>query len=304
MSRVVMLLLLFNGVSIGGAASLDPTANSSWNIGGGNYTTVRIGTIAHIPGLTHGAPYTASIFYPTEALTSPERFPVVSFAHGTGTAGVSLTLGYGTDLTTLAAYGFIVVGFDSCPLLQCGAAFSTDQLAVLAAIKAHGATLHPSLANADTERTAVMGHSMGAMATLQSAVAVSATKYHIKAAVAQHCCIDPTAGQPGSAAEVGIPFLLTSGGADTICPYSYTSLIYADLPTDLKCVVSWNAATHYDPCGNGEYGKLLEVDSSARFLACAVRSEHCNGMPAFCKRAKADVCKAGFGELPSRLSLS
>lgn len=271
------------------AISTDPIANSSWNIGGGNYTTVRCGTIAHVPGLTKGAPYTASIFYPD----GNGPFPVVSFAHGTGTAGVSLTLGYGTDLVTLAAYGFIVIGFDSCPLIECGAAFSIDQVAVLAAVKEHGGKLHPSLARADPTRTAVMGHSMGAMATLQSAIASTATKYNIKAAVAQHCCIDPTAGQPGSAELVGVPFLLTAGGADVICPYEYTSLIYADLPNALKRVVSWNAATHYDPCGNGGMGRLLEVDSSARFLACAVRGEHCDGMPAFCKRAKADVCQAG-----------
>ena len=137
------------------AIAADPIANSSWNVGGGAYTTVRIGTIANIPGLTKGAPYSATVFYPQEALllapnnaSSPSSFPVVSFAHGTGTNGVSLTLGYGTDLTTLAAYGFIVIGFDSCPRIQCGAAFSTDQVAVLAAVKEHGATLHPSLANA------------------------------------------------------------------------------------------------------------------------------------------------------------
>lgn len=147
-----------------------------------------------------------------------------------------------------------------------------------------------------------MGHSMGAMATLQSAIAVTAATYNIKAAVAQHCCIDPTAGQPLSAALVGVPFLLTSGGKDQICPYAYTSLIYADLPPALKCVVSWDNATHYDPCGNAGdasslpgWAELLEVDASARFLACAVRGEHCDGVAAFCKRAKADVCTAGFG---------
>lgn len=255
---------------------------------------VKFDTIGSIPGLTGGAPNSAVLVYPTSIIESDELLPVVSFAHGTGTGGGNnLAIGYHTDLASIAARGFIVIAPKSCPIIECGAGYSHDQLAVLAAIQSEGAKLHPVLSKADTSRTAVVGHSMGAMATVLSASATYTGKYSIKAAVAQHACIDTTKGQPASAAAINVPILFTTGGLDTICPPIYTSYLYNYVNPSLRFSLSWNTATHQDPV-DGQ-GKLREIAPTADFLSCAVKGEGCLSPAQFCKFAAADQCYHGNG---------
>lgn len=75
-----------------------------------------------------------------------------------------------SDMSVVASYGFVVVAPMSCPTAQCGAKYATDMIATIRAIQNNEIT-HPGLAHADPNRTAVYGHSMGAMAAMK----VSAT---------------------------------------------------------------------------------------------------------------------------------
>lgn len=254
---------------------------------------VQFDMISSIPGLTGGAPNSAVLVYPTNAIESDELLPVVSFAHGTGTgSGNNLELGYHTDLASIAARGFIVIAPKSCPVIECGAGYSHDQLAVLAAVKSEGAKLHPVLSKADTSRTAVVGHSMGAMASVLSASATYTGQYSIKAAVAQHSCIDTTKGQPASAATINVPILFTTGGLDTICPSIYTTYLYDYVNPSLRFSLSWNTATHDEPVDG--VGMLRDVAPTADFLSCAVKGEGCLSPVQFCQFAAADQCHHGY----------
>ena len=280
-----------------------PTKQSNPNVNAGvaakpgpspaslNSGDVKFDSISSIPGLTGGAPNSAVLVYPTTAIESDELLPVVSFAHGTDTLPRNLPLGYHTDLASIAARGFIVIAPQSCPVIQCGAGYSHDQLAVLAAVKSEGAKLHPILAKADVSRTAVVGHSMGAMATVLSASATYTGQFSIKAAVAQHACIDPSKGQPASAATINIPILFTTGGKDTICPLAYTTYLYDYVAPALRFSLSWNDATHFEPI-DGE-GRLRDIPPTADFLACAIKGEACLSPEQFCKYAAADQCHHG-----------
>ena len=203
---------------------------------------------------------------------------------------------YAADMSAVAEYGFIVVAPQSCPVKDCGARFADDLLATLAACKANGVGLHPGLARADFSRTAVYGHSMGGMATVRAA---AASGYNLKAAVAQHPCIDPTAGQPASAVEINMPILYVTGLLDTICPLVYTTEFYEVTPEKPRVAISWNTVTLMDPV-NGFPNK--ELDPTGRFLACHVRGEHCDTAGTdFCAHAGADVCvyNGAFGDAAS-----
>jgi len=247
--------------------------------------TVDHGTINDIPGLAQGPPYSGVIYYPREDPVG-QNYPFVSFAHPKGPFSWD---GYVTDLSTVASYGFVVVGASSCPTSQCGARYSADQLATIAACGKHGTLLHPALAKADFTRTAVYGHSMGAMATVMSAGRANVAAHNIKAAVAQNVCIDTTAGQPYSAKDVGIPIMYTTGGADTTCVLAYTATTFSYTPRNPRVAISWNDATHLEVVDG--IGKLRGIDEAARFLACHVRGEHCDTAGrAFCQHTTADLC--------------
>ena len=59
---------------------------------------VQWGEIQSVPGLSQGEPYSANIVYPFESPSNySRRFPLVSFAHGTG-GGYNIPIGYKTDL--------------------------------------------------------------------------------------------------------------------------------------------------------------------------------------------------------------
>ena len=70
-------------------------------------------------------------------------YPLAVFGHGLG-GGLILDAMYSNDLAAVAAYGFVVVAPQSCPLLNCGARFGDDLLATVSACAAHGAALHPA----------------------------------------------------------------------------------------------------------------------------------------------------------------
>ena len=72
-----------------------------------------------------------------------------------------------SDMSVVASYGFVVVAPMSCPTAQCGAKYAVDMLVTIRAIQ-NNEISHPGLAHADPNRTAVYGHSMGAMAAMRA----------------------------------------------------------------------------------------------------------------------------------------
>ncbi len=111
------------------------------------------GKIPNVPGLTQGKPYSAAIFWPTPKLAD-EKFPVLTFAHGTGVGGpfADVTTGYMTILSTVVSKGFVAVAPESCPTLECASPFAHDQLATPDAVR-KDTSLHPALQTADFSRT-------------------------------------------------------------------------------------------------------------------------------------------------------
>ena len=74
---------------------------------------------------------------------------------------------YEADMKIIASYGFVVVASE---VNENGndPQWSAQQLAVIKSCKARP-SLHPAFKNTDFSRCAVAGHSMGAMATAESA---------------------------------------------------------------------------------------------------------------------------------------
>merc|ERR1711964_278379 len=92
--------------------------------------TVKTGTIAKIPGLSKGGPYSGHVVY-AEPKVAGEKLPFLSFAHGTTAGGSRTYSDYVTDLELVASYGFVIVAPDSCPTIECFSVYSVDQLATI-----------------------------------------------------------------------------------------------------------------------------------------------------------------------------
>ncbi len=77
------------------------------------------GKIPNVPGLTQGKPYSATIFWPTPK-SADEKFPVLTFAHGTGVGGpfADVTTGYMTILSTVVSKGFVAVASSAPAVLR------------------------------------------------------------------------------------------------------------------------------------------------------------------------------------------
>ena len=133
-------------------------------------------------------------------------YPFISFAHGGG-AGLDLTeVNYEADMKIIASFGFVVVATE---VNEGGSdpTFSKQQLAVIETCSSD-TKLHPSFASVDFTKCGVAGHSMGAMASAESA-ADGGKGGCIKAGWAQHICND---GFDDS--KISVPFLFTTGSAD------------------------------------------------------------------------------------------
>jgi len=233
--------------------------------------SVKHGKILNIPGLSFGKPHSGVIFYP-EAKDPSEKFPFLSFAHGTFVGGTlpPVATSYLVDLETVASHGFIIVAPESCPKTECFTAYSKDQLATIAACKANP-RLHPALASANFDIVGVFGHSMGGMATLGSSgglAGVNPEKYNIKAAVAQHPCWD-IEQRPSS---VSVPIMFTSGSADTICQDGCAEHMY-DVVKTPSILFNVKGATHFEPT---DIGKNREDKAVALFFSCWLRNENCD----------------------------
>ena len=147
------------------------------------------GKIPNVPSLTQGKPYSAAIFWPTPK-SAGEKFPVLTFAHGTGVGGpfADVTTGYMTILPMVVSKGFVAVAPESCPTLECASPFAHDQLATPDAVR-KDISLHPAL-------------KMGAMASIAAGGGTMAKTYrpadHNIKAVARTTAISPLKGLASS----------------------------------------------------------------------------------------------------------
>jgi len=248
---------------------------------------VNFGKTDKVPGLTMGKPYSAAIVWPTPQ-NEDEKFPVLSFAHGTlvGSVYPESATAYKQVFEAVASFGFIIVAPDSCPAVECFSRYSKDQLAALKAVK-EDPTLHPSLATADFNNAGVFGHSMGAMSSIVSDG--KASEYSIKAAVSMHTCSD--LGIRSAAAQM--PILFTTGSADKICGSGCTDLYYPGVKPS-KALFNIKGATHFEPSNLGDASEKYAI---AYWFACHIRGEQCD-------RVYGSSGKALCDQLPSSHSLA
>ena len=120
----------------------------------GPYKNIKFGKIDHVPGLKNGGKPSASIIYPDEALAGNVSFPILSWGHATfiGSISPGTDTAYIAAMATVASYGFVIIGADTCPLVECASLFHEDMLQVIASCSANR-TLHPALKHADFTRT-------------------------------------------------------------------------------------------------------------------------------------------------------
>lgn len=236
---------------------------------------VKTGTIANMPGLTKGGPYSAHVIYAVQK-HDKEYLPFISFAHGTTAGGAKTYTDYVVDLSLVASYGFVIVAPDSCPTIECFSGYASDQLATIDSCfknsgqPGKGKALHPSLVYADFAHIGIYGHSMGGMATMKSAE--YAKQYTISAAVAQHPCRD-IYEKPG---DIACPIMYTAGTADTICADGCSKTFYEQTSVSKagsKILFDVAGASHFEPTSTG---KNSEVPAVAFFLTCHLRNENCD----------------------------
>lgn len=227
---------------------------------------VERGTIAHVPGLTAGAPYSATVSYPRDAVGGKARFPVVSFAHGIGFGGTTLPNHYGRLMDSIAAYGLIVVAVHSCPVAFCPASLAADQLQVLREAR-RDPSLHAAFAGADWGATGLAGHSMGGIATA-TANSNALPDDNVRGAVSIQPC-------GGSGLGAKSPLMWMAGSADYICAESFATLGYSST-LGSKALFSIQGAGHSEPTSN--LGQNRYADPCAAWLACWLKGTDCDAI--------------------------
>jgi len=231
-------------------------------------------SISPFPNLSTGKPNTASIWYPTGTNKSM-TFPFLSFAHGADEGGVLPNPEYEYEalLKLVASYGFIIIVPDSC-IGMCYDYYK-DQLSAIATCRKN-TSLHPILQQADFTKVGVFGHSMGAMASLIAAGALSSVNpkdYNIKGAVSMHPCGFPL--NPPHPELISVPILFTAGSADVVCEDDCAYSFYKKITKTDRIYLDISGIGHMDPCTGGDMHEHMVV---TYFLTCTVRNEHCDAI--------------------------
>jgi len=274
----------------------------------GAYTT-HFGKINRLPGLNEGAPYSAAIVWPTPQ-SSDEKFPILSFAHGTGVGSTNpeSAISYHEVLKFVASFGFIIVAPDSCPAIECEGYFAHDQLTALKAVTENPG-LHPSLASADFNRTGVFGHSMGGNSAIVAdgggvAKPYKPSDYNVKAAVSMHPCKDSVI----QAAGAEMPILFTTGSSDGICGSACSDTFYAQVQHPAKALFNIAGVGHFEPTYLGDASEKYAI---AYWFACHVKGEQCDRVYGSSGKALCDQvpsghslaeCKMEGGPEPAKIS--
>jgi dienelactone hydrolase len=254
--------------------------------------TPQWGKIPNIPGLTQGGNTSAVIVYPSNSRLG-EKFPFLSFAHGTFVGGriPPTEVTYKPVLELVVSYGFIVVAPDTCTEKACYSRFSADQVATISACRAN-TSLHPGLAHASFEKVGVFGHSMGGMSTLAcaggSSLGIKPADYGIAAAVSMHTCQDYLLDGGGN---VSVPILFTAGDADKICADGCAKKFYDSVTYARKAFLDIADADHHDPTNMGQN---REDKAVALYLSCHLKNEECDQVYGPSGKALCDQVQGGF----------
>lgn len=169
----------------------------------------------YVGGFTGGdgsnATQNAYLVYPA---TGDGPFPLVAWAHGCcQKQALLIASNYRSILVHMASHGVVVASFTSC-LIQCGHhKFSADQLHLISALRGHP-ELHPVLSKVDFSRVGVMGHSMGAAATVTSAAAASVGRRGAEGIIAAVAIHGTPQNDDATAGLVRIPIFYTCGDKD------------------------------------------------------------------------------------------
>ena len=211
------------------------------------YDTVHVGGYIAEFGLIQDA----IIFYPDTTEEGP--FPIVVLAHGMFNGGEGVRSSYSVTMDSVASFGYIVMAPMSCKYLWCEF-FDRDVYHTLE-VAFENPSLHPALAKADYNSTALMGHSMGGDAvTRVSTWAESVSKYHLKATAGLMPAVevDPLT----SDTEIKVPYFFVAGSADDVISSSRVHTAYEKDPNSYKAFVTYKGADHNDPTNLGHMHQL------------------------------------------------
>lgn len=202
-----------------------------------------------------GGPQTAILYYPKD---SSKTYPLVSFAHGWTAGGGMVPTAYSKLLAEIASAGYVVIATEDAPSNLCQQQ-TEDQIASFEHMKT---SRNPRVDW--SMKTAFVGHSMGAFATVLSAANAEAVKkWNVAAAVPLH------AGDFLNFKSPVIPTFYTTGSSDTIIPPTSSYSYYQATTAKGKVFAELTGANHFEPTNVGPCRLNSYVPS---FLDCYVRS--------------------------------
>eukprot|EP00667_Euglena_gracilis_P017826 EG_transcript_18829 len=188
-----------------------------------------------VDGFVCDGPNKAIVFFPTNG-SKTERFPVISFLHGSGSGGNDTRFNYfyGPLMGNVSARGFVIIAPLSS-VTECKN-FSKDQLTALTADFArYGIPADPS-------RAAVMGQSSGGPHAIESA---GQAPSNVRAAFALH----PAGGGFWTPRHIRIPIVFGTGSADPFASPFSVSLMYRLAPVHDKAIGVLKGAGHLEAAG-------------------------------------------------------
>lgn len=185
------------------------------------------------------------IWFPTSAPANGQKWPIVSFLHGSG-GGV-----FGDLCGKIASHGVVVVA-----VVQgtCGD-LSAQQLHAVFGSQEHQ-DLHEALPLVDYESVGIIGHSMGGAYTMQTAT-WDAKGHHIKAAVISHGASDTAAPSIPS----DLPIMFVGGSYDKKTRFLWYA--YNDTPEGRRVWTDITGDNHMAPLHGSPMNEYM-----AHFFAC------------------------------------
>eukprot|EP00668_Euglena_longa_P012000 GGOE01014424.1.p1 GENE.GGOE01014424.1~~GGOE01014424.1.p1 ORF type:complete len:296 (-),score=74.41 GGOE01014424.1:295-1158(-) len=187
-----------------------------------------------VDGFVCDGPRKAIVFFPTNG-SRTEKFPVISFLHGSGSGGNDTRFNYfyGPLMGNVSSHGFVIIAPLSS-VTECKD-FAKDQLTAL------HANFDRHRIPADPSRAAVMGQSSGGPHAIESA---GMAPPNVKAAFALH-----PAGGLLSPRHVRIPIVFGTGSEDYFASPLSVGLMYRLAPVHDKSIGVLKGAGHLEAAG-------------------------------------------------------
>ena len=209
---------------------------------------------------------TALAVYPADA-SAAKRYPLIAFAHGMGCA----TAGYTDMLTSVAAQGYIAIAPDSDENNWCERQWKDQLRGIDTAYERR--TEFPFSAIDWVAGVGLLGHSMGAHATVQSAgmgLPQLKSPVQVKAAIS----FAPQEFGVSYADAVKVPIFYVSGSSDGVVATSKVSQQYDDTSntTVSKVFAEVTGYNHMDLATSNTFSYF-----SAAFFNCHIRGATTGG---------------------------